>query len=78
MDWFGICAPNKEGGGACCPGMCDPGRQVNDFSLRVMLLPLSGATEDLWGRCEGAQMAHRLSLICVCDYSKMRTYSCIT
>jgi len=28
MDWFGICAPQKEGGGACCPGMCDPGRQV--------------------------------------------------
>jgi hypothetical protein len=36
MDWFGFCSPQKDG---CCPGICDPGRQV---SLR--LSPLLQAT----------------------------------
>jgi hypothetical protein len=50
MDWFGFCSPQKDG---CCPGICDPGRQV---SLRLAPL-LPGTVADRQGPRHGGDGA---------------------
>mmetsp|Transcript_42151 Transcript_42151/g.67758 ORF Transcript_42151/g.67758 Transcript_42151/m.67758 type:complete len:180 (-) Transcript_42151:106-645(-) len=47
MDWFGMCAPQKEGGAGWCPGMCEPGRQEIKFGEQVMDSGSAGPKPDV-------------------------------